>query len=599
MRAALLGQHWDLIIADHDLPQFSAMGALQISKEFGLDIPFLIVSGAMREMDAVAGMRSGVHDYLLKNNLVRLGAVVDRELREAESRSSRRSAEQTLRRQAQVLDQVHDAVIQTDLSGCIVKWNRGAERILGYTETEVVGHPVSMLYFEEVGVPAAFELVKNQGQYQVELRIRHKTGSARWIRKSLSLLRDENDVPYGIVSYAQDITERKEAESALQQSEERYRLLTESLPQMVWVAFIDGGQIKIAFCNQQVLAYTGLTMEQLQAGHWRAIIHPDDDTRLGEVILRAEAAGIAYEVKYRVRRMSDQTWRWHLARAIPFPGMSGEMRWLGTIIDVEDQTRIEHALRQSEKLAVVGRLTSTVAHEINNPLAAVTNLLYLLQSTPLDTEQREYLQTASEELARVSHITAQTLRFHRQSNRPSDTNVCEIIDSVLALYRGRLLNAGIAVVRQYKTERTLVCYAGELRQLFANLIGNAFDAMRSGGKIVLRVRAGKDWRTGAGGIRVSIADTGHGMNSQIISRIFEPFFTTKENHGTGLGLWISKEIAQKHGGTLAVRSCVTPGHTGTVFFIFFPFNQVYGTTASGTAAGHDSRVLTARETTTA
>src|SRR5882762_9543147 len=159
MRAALLEQAWDLIVADHDLPQFSAMGALQITKELGLDIPFLIVSGAMREMDAVAGVRAGVHDYLLKNNLARLGAVVNRELREAGSRSHRRSAEQTLRRQAQVIDQVHDAVVQTDLSGRIVKWNRGAERILGYTEAEAVGQHVSMLYFEEDGVPAAFELV--------------------------------------------------------------------------------------------------------------------------------------------------------------------------------------------------------------------------------------------------------------------------------------------------------------------------------------------------------------------------------------------------------------------------------------------------------
>jgi PAS domain S-box-containing protein len=599
MRAALLEQTWDLIVADHDLPQFSAMGALQISKEFGLDVPFLIVSGAMCEMDAVAGMRAGVHDYLLKNNLARLGAVVDRELREAESRSHRRSAEQALRRQAQVIDQVHDAVIQTDLSGRIMKWNRGAERILGHMESEAVGRPVSMLYFEEDGVPAALELVKDRGQHQVELRIRHKTGSTRWIRKSLSLLRDQNDEPYGIVSYAQDITERKEAEFALQQSEERYRLLTESLPQMVWVARIAGGQVKIEFCNQQVLEYTGLTMEQLQAGHWRAIIHPDDDWRLGEVILRAETAGAAYEVKYRVRRISDQTWRWHLARAIPFPGMSGEMRWLGTIFDVEDQTRIEHALRQSEKLAVVGRLTSTVAHEINNPLAAVTNLLYLLQSTPLDTEQKEFLRVATEELARVSHITAQTLRFHRQSSRPSDTNVCEVIDSVLALYRGRLLNARIAVVRQYKTERMLVCCAGELRQLFANLIGNAFDAMRNGGKIVLRVSAGKDWQTGASGVRISIADTGHGMSPQIVSRIFEPFFTTKENHGTGLGLWVSKEITEKHGGKLAVRSCVRPERTGTVFFLFFPFDHVCGARNSSSATDHDGHVFRARETTSA
>ncbi len=116
---------------------------------------------------------------------------------------------------------------------------------------------------------------------------------------------------------------------------------------------------------------------------------------------------------------------------------------------------------------------------------------------------------------------------------------------------------------------------------------------------MLRVRAGKDWRTGGRGIRVSIADTGHGMGPHIISRIFEPFFTTKENHGTGLGLWISKEITQKHGGTLAVRSCVSSAHTGTVFFIFLPFDHVHAIANSGGTTDHDSRALSAPETTTA
>src|SRR5579872_6300406 len=177
MRAALSLQSWDLIIADHDLPQFTALGALAISKEFGRDIPFLIVSGAMREIDAVAGMRAGVHDYLLKNNLTRLGPVVDRELREAEVRSQRRFAERALRRQAQVLEQVNDAVIQTDLCGLILKWNKGAERIFGYAESEAVGQPVSMLYFaEDAEAARLLDMVRESGRHEVELRHRHKSG---------------------------------------------------------------------------------------------------------------------------------------------------------------------------------------------------------------------------------------------------------------------------------------------------------------------------------------------------------------------------------------------------------------------------------------
>jgi len=147
MRALLSAESWDLIIADYDLPRFSAMGALEIVKEHGFDIPFLIISGAMREIDAVAGMRAGVHDYLLKGNLARLGAVVERELREAELRRDGRAAEVMLRRQAQVLDQVHDAIIQMDLDGHVLKWNRGAERLFGYSEPEVLGPTIDSDFF--------------------------------------------------------------------------------------------------------------------------------------------------------------------------------------------------------------------------------------------------------------------------------------------------------------------------------------------------------------------------------------------------------------------------------------------------------------------
>lgn len=568
---ALLPEGWDLIIADYDLPQFSANGALNVLKEAGHDIPFLIVSGAMREIDAVAGMRAGVHDYLLKGNLTRLGAVVERELREVKVRSERRAAEAMLRRQAQVLDQVHDAVIQASPTGRIVKWNRGAERLLGYLEEEVIEQPISILYLdaEDDAAEIFFKLHSDQ-KLEKEIRARHKSGEPRWLHLSFSLLTEEDGTPYGSVIYAQDFTERRVAEAALRNSEERYRLLTEALPQMVLLMRDGPYPQPIEFCNSQVFSYTGLTQEELRNGAWHAVIHPEDWRNVAEEVQTAQRKGISHEVKYRILRCSDHTWRWHVARSSPFQDANHALHWLATIIDMEDQTQSEEALRKAEKLAAVGRLASSIAHEINNPLEAITNLIYLLQSTPLNAEQKEYVRSAAEELSRVSHIASHTLRFHRQSSRPGAVNLAEVLDSVLALYQARLRDAGIQIVMQYKTSQPMVGYASELRQVFANLIGNAFDATRRGGKIVLRVQQKRTWKDGADGVCVTIADTGQGMSTTTRKRIFEPFFTTKGIHGTGLGLWVSSEIVHKHGGVFRIRS--KEGiNSGTVISIFFPF----------------------------
>jgi PAS domain S-box-containing protein len=572
MLALLSAESWDLIIADYDLPRFSAMGALEIVKQLGIDIPFLIVSGAVREIDAVAGMRAGVHDYLLKNNLARLGAVVERELREAETRRERRAAELMLRRQAQVLDQVHDAVIQTDLEGRILKWNRGAELLLGYQPDEVLGQPLSTLYFEEdisEALPHDFSTMK-EDRLVKEVRNRKKSGAECWIHLSLSLLRDEDGEPYGTAAYAQDVTERRRAENARRNSEEQYRLLTEALPQMVWLARDGAAPQVIEFCNSQTHAYTGLTREQLLAGEWHAVIHPDERERYIAETLAAQRRREPFELQYRVYHMVTDTWRLHLARCSPFYNAQGELRWLATVIDIEDQMRAQDVLRRTEKLAAVGRLASSIAHEINNPLEAVTNLIYLLQSTPLGEQQSEYLKMAAEELARVSHITNHTLRFHRQSTNPTEVNPAEIIDSVLALYHARLRDAQITVVREYKKTPMMRCYSSELRQVFANLIGNAFDATRRGGTISVRIQKA----TGSEEcIMITIADTGHGMSRETSKRIFEPFFTTKGINGTGLGLWVSSEIVSNHRGKFRIRS---RDGQGTAISIFFPQNHVFG-----------------------
>jgi signal transduction histidine kinase len=239
-----------------------------------------------------------------------------------------------------------------------------------------------------------------------------------------------------------------------------------------------------------------------------------------------------------------------------------------------DRRRTEAALRQTEKLALVGRMASSIAHEINNPLEAVTNLLFLLEGTPLTEYQRRFLDTAQSELARVSQIAAQTLTFNRQRDVKGQASISALLDSVLVLYQGRLSGSKVAIERRYQNTAPLTCYPGELRQVFANFIGNAFDATRNqGGRIVLRERAATHPKTLRHGVRTTIADTGHGMSPEVKGRLFAAFISTKGSNGSGLGLWISKGIIEKHSGSIQFRSCTKPGCSGTVFSIFIPIPE--------------------------
>ena len=261
-----------------------------------------------------------------------------------------------------------------------------------------------------------------------------------------------------------------------------------------------------------------------------------------------------------------------------YPVRTGEhVRWVGLVVtEVTERVRAEEAMRRSEKLAAAGRLAASIAHEINNPLESVTNLLFLLQHHPsLDAEALEYASLAQRELSRVGEITQQTLRFYRSSSRPEMVRLGEVVNSVLALHTGRMQSAGVRVERRVDATAEIFGFTGELRQLLANLVGNAVDAMSADG--LLRIRVRKATLQGVEGVRVTVADTGTGMSDDVRLRIFEPFYTTKEATGTGLGLWVSAEIVEKHKGVLSLRSRqMTAGHStsGTVFSIFFPREAV-------------------------
>jgi PAS domain S-box-containing protein len=269
-------------------------------------------------------------------------------------------------------------------------------------------------------------------------------------------------------------------------------------------------------------------------------------------------------------------WTW-LVSAYPVWTGQHHVRWAGMIVlDASERKRAEDVLRKSEKLAATGRLAASVAHEINNPLEAITNLLYLLHNfCQLDAQALNYVEMAEHEAHRVAEITQQTLRFFRQSTLPAKNNMAELLDAVLSLYRERIRNLNLQVERDYDPSLELFCFSGELRQVFANLMGNALDASRQGGRLVVRARRSRNWKKPEEeGIRFVVADTGSGMTAEVRKQIFEAFFTTKDVTGTGLGLWVSQGIVAKHGGRIHARSRAEGqgSASGTVFQLFLPDN---------------------------
>lgn len=240
-----------------------------------------------------------------------------------------------------------------------------------------------------------------------------------------------------------------------------------------------------------------------------------------------------------------------------------------------EQARTEKALLQTEKLAAVGRLAASIAHEINNPLESVTNLLYLASSSPSLSDVREYLGTADRELRRVAAITNQTLRFYRQSTDAKEVTCNELFESVLMIHHGRLMNANVSVEKRKRAKWPVRCFDGEIRQVLNNLVSNAIDAMYPrGGRLLIRSRDGRDWKADRKGIVLTVADTGTGIAPQALRKLFEAFYTTKGIGGTGLGLWVSDEIVERHGGSLRVRSSQRDGCRGSVFTVFLPYEAV-------------------------
>jgi PAS domain S-box-containing protein len=360
----------------------------------------------------------------------------------------------------------------------------------------------------------------------------------------------------------------------LQEERETLEAMLDNLPVGVILAKASGEILRGNRRLEEVLRHPLLKSADIEEhGEWVAFRADGTRVKGAEFPLpRAMKAGHSLPAEEYLYQRGDGTKAWVSLAASPIMNAQGEVTGgVVSVSDVDQQRRSEAALIQNEKLAAVGRLAASISHEINNPLEAVTNLLYLARHTEkLPEEVDAFLESADRELTRVSQIVSHTLRFHRQSTRPRAISAKELLEPTLGLYATRLLNAGIHLEQRERSSQLATCLEGEIRQVLNNLVGNAIDAMKTGGRLLIRTADSHHWQDGVPGVRITIADTGHGMSRDVAQRVFEAFYTTKGINGTGLGLWISHGIMEKNAGDLKLRSSNKEGKSGTTFMLFIP-----------------------------
>lgn len=499
-----------------------------------------------------------------------------------------------------LLDSAAEGIYGVDLRGRCTFVNRAAAEMLGYTREEMLGRNMHALVHgkypdgrpypaEECRIVQAVNNPANGagGLRNCEETLWRKDGSPVVVEHSAELVVLDGEVR-GTVVTLRDVSGRDERskerqallqqdkllrqraevlsgalqtkERALREALDEQLQLMEAIPQMVWVT---GPAGEPEYVNERWRIFTQTEPKVPFGG--LDLIHSEDRERTADVFEKALRTKEPYEVEHRMRH-ADGGYRWVLARAHPLLDAEGEVaHWFGTSTDIHERRLAEDLLRRTEKLAAAGRLAATVAHEINNPLEAVGNLLYLaLHENGLPVGASHYLQMANEELRRVGHIVSQTLGFYRESSTPQPIDLSTLVNDVVALYQRKLDARQIRVTRNMQSNVTVNGIPGELRQVVANLLSNALDAMEPYGILSMEVRLQKKEA------RVSISDTGHGIATPLLEHIFEPFFTTKKDAGTGLGLWVSKGIVEKHHGRLEVSSSREEGSHGTAFLLTLP-----------------------------
>lgn len=505
--------------------------------------------------------------------------------------TSRSEAEKAQRRLAAIIESSEDAIASKDLNGIITSWNKSAERLFGYTAEEIIGQPVTTIIPPELHKDEPRILGKIRAGERIEhfqtVRV-HKNGRLIDVSLTVSPIRDGNGNIVGAAKIVRDITRQKKLEEAAL----RLAAIVESSDDAIASKDLNG---IITSWNRSAEKLFGYKAEEIVGKPVMTIIPPElhhDEIMILSKIRRGEKID-----HFETIRLHKNGERIEVSLTIsPVKDESGKVIGAAKIIrNITETNKIERALQTTEKLAAAGRMAATVAHEINNPLEAVTNLIYLAKRDLAKNEKvAGYLELASRELDRVAHITRQTLGFYRDTSSPVRINVAETLDDLLLLYDKRFESRGIKVIKQYDNDLEISALAGEIRQAFSNLITNAIDAMPDGGKLVLRISKSHAWSgPHLHGARITVLDTGIGIQPRHRKNVFQPFFTTKADVGTGLGLWITRGIIEKHRGAIRMKSRTRPDSHGTAFSIFLPAEHASnGPDSISTEGDHNGLIST-------
>jgi PAS domain S-box-containing protein len=481
---------------------------------------------------------------------------------------------------AAIITSSDDAIISKDLNGVISSWNEGARRMFGYEASEIVGHSILRLIPPELHHEEDFILAKIRSGERIEhfesTRLR-KNGERFPISVTISPIKEESGRIVGASKIARDISDRRQAD------ESRYRLaaIVDSADDAIISKDLNG---IITSWNHGARRLFGYEPEEIIGQSILRLI-PENLQHEEAEILRKLSAGQKIE-HYETTRVGKNGETHEVSITIsPIRNRHGEVVGGSKIArDVSDRKKIERMAIEAEKIATTGRMAAAIAHEINNPLGSVLNLIYLARQEGLSVQDiRNYLATAESELERVSHIARQTLGYYRDTGSPSEVYLHDLIENVLSVYRNKLLAHNIALQARFNDIRKISVHSGEIVQVFSNVISNAIDAMPKGGRLSIAIN--QTGRTEQEGLQVVVSDTGQGIRRDHIGKVFEPFFTTKGNLGTGIGLWVTKQLVERHNGQISISSSTEPNDSGTAVTISLPFSG----SSSKAASAHESR----------
>jgi len=447
-------------------------------------------------------------------------------------------------------------------------------KLLGIDRITSLDDVIPLLHAEDrAAVDGVLAEARKTGRLEWQYRVMLPDGSVRRLQAIGSLLHQQDGFPLRMAGVITDVTERNRAEEV----RNRLAAIVNSSDDAIISKDLNG---IVTSWNAAATRLFGYLTEEIVGRSILTIIPPELQSE-EPAILATLRSGMKIDHYETVRLHKDGS-RLQVSLTIsPVRDSTGRIIGASKIArDIGERLRMQEAMIESEKLAATGRMAAAIAHEINNPLEAVTNLAYLLSSDPTLSESgKKYAELLLDEISRVSDVAKQSLGFFRDSKKPDAFDICELLDTVANLYRPLIEQKRIALKREFDGACRVFGSAAEIRQVFANLIRNAIEAIEPGGAIQLRVRT-----TQSGMRRIMVADNGRGISPQTRRRLFQPFVTSKGAAGNGLGLWVSQGIVKKHGGRIQVRTCDIPGRSGTVFAVVLPAEAPEASSSSASAA---------------